>query len=116
MKTMFTLLGAVLVLVGILGFVMPSPLLGVFEVNTIHNIVHIASGALTLLAAMQGVGAMRTWGRLFGIVYLAVAILGFVMPGGDLFGLMHVNLADNVLHLGLAAVFLYYGFAAPPTA
>ena len=112
MKNIYFLLGGVLVLVGILGFVMPSPLLGLFEVNTLHNVIHLASGALTVLAATQGVGAMRTWGRLFGLVYLAVAIAGFITP--DLFGLMHVNMADNILHVGLAAVFLYVGFLSPP--
>lgn len=112
MRNLFLLLGVVLVVVGVLGFVLPSPLLGVFEVNTLHNIVHLASGALTLLAATQGIGAMRLWGRIFGLVYLLVAIVGFPMP--DMFGLMHVNTADNLLHLALAAVFLYAGFVAPP--
>jgi hypothetical protein len=98
--------------VGIAGFVMPSPLLGLFEVNALHNIVHLVSGALTLVAAAQGIGAMRTWGRLAGATYLGVAIAGFVEP--DLFGLMHLNLPDNLLHLALAAVFLYVGLIAPP--
>ena len=112
MKNLYLVLGSVLVLVGILGFVMPSPLLGLFEVNTLHNIIHLASGGITVLAATQGVGAMRTWGRLFGLIYLAVAIAGFVTP--DLFGLMHVNTPDNMLHIALALVFLYVGFLAPP--
>ena len=112
MKNIYFVLGGVLILVGVLGFVMPSPLLGIFEVNTLHNIIHLGSGALTLLAATQGVGAMRTWGRVFGLTYLLVGILGFVDP--SLFGLMHVNLPDNLLHFGLAAVFLYVGFLAPP--
>ena len=112
MKNIYLVLGSVLVLVGILGFVMPSPLLGIFEVNTLHNIIHLASGGLTILAATQGIGAMRTWGRVFGLVYLAVGILGFVDP--NLFGLMHVNMPDNLLHVALAAIFLYVGFVAPP--
>jgi hypothetical protein len=113
MKNIYLVLGAVLVLVGVLGFVLPSPLLGIFEVNTLHNVIHLASGALTLIAAMQGIGAMRLWGRIFGLVYVLVGIIGFVMP--DMFGLMHLNMADNLLHLGLAAIFLYVGFLAPPT-
>ena len=112
MKNIYLVLGAVLVLVGIAGFVLPSPLLGIFEVNTLHNIIHLASGALTILAATQGLGAMRTWGRIFGAVYLLVGLVGFAMP--DMFGLMHVNMADNFLHLALALIFLYYGFLAPP--
>jgi hypothetical protein len=113
MRTIYLVLGSLLVVAGIAGFVLPSPLLGLFEVNTLHNIIHLASGALTLVAASQGIGAMRTWGRLFGAIYLAVGIAGFVEP--DLFGPMHVNLPDNVLHLALAAVFLYCGLVAPPT-
>lgn len=112
MKNLYLLVGGVLVLVGIVGFVMPSPLFGIFEVNALHNVIHLLSGALTILAATQGVGAMRTWGRIFGVVYLAVGIAGFVTP--DLFGLMHVNTPDNLLHIGLAAVFLYVGLIAPP--
>jgi hypothetical protein len=112
MKNIYLVLGSVLFLVGILGFVMPSPLLGIFELNTLHNIIHLASGGLTILAATQGIGAMRTWGRAFGLVYLAVGIFGFVDP--NLFGLMHVNMPDNLLHVALAAIFLYVGFVAPP--
>ena len=113
MKRIYLALGSVLVLIGVLGFIMPSPLLGLFEVTTLHNLVHLASGALTLLAASRGIGAMRSWGRIFGFVYLAVAIAGFVEP--SLYGLMPVNLPDNLLHVGLAAIFLYIGFLAPPT-
>jgi hypothetical protein len=112
MRTIYLAIGSALVAAGLAGFVMPSPLFGLFEINTLHNIVHIASGALTLLAASQGIGAMRTWGRLLGPTYLALAILGFVEP--DLFGLMHLNLPDNLLHFALAAAFLYVGLIAPP--
>ena len=114
MKNIYLVLGAVLVVVGVLGFAMPSPLLGLFEVNTLHNVIHVASGIVTIFGAMRGIGAMRLWGRVFGLVYLAVGILGFVMP--DMFGLMHVNMPDNLLHVALAGIFLYYGFVAPPTA
>lgn len=112
MKNIYFVLGGVLVLVGILGFVLPSPILGMFEVNMLHNIIHLASGGLTILAATQGIGAMRTWGRLFGVVYLVVGIVGFVDP--TVFGLMHVNNPDNLFHIVLATVFLYFGFVAPP--
>ena len=112
MKNLYFVLGSVLVLVGVAGFVMPSPLLGLFEVNAFHNIVHLATGGLTLVAASQGIGAMRTWGKILGAVYLAVGIAGFVSP--DMFGLMQVNMPDNLLHLALAAVYLYVGLIAPP--
>ena len=45
-----------------------------------------------------------------------VAVLGFLLPGGDIFGLMTVNMADNVLHIVLAIVFLWVGFGSMGTA
>jgi len=112
MRKIYRIVGGVLVLAAIAGFTTPGPLLGLFEVNTLHNIVHLTSGLVTLLAATQGIGPMRAWGRLFGSVYLALAILGLASP--KLFGLMPVNLPDNLLHAGLAGVFLYVGLVAPP--
>jgi hypothetical protein len=52
-RTAAKLFGAVLVLVGILGFVPgittdDGHLLGIFHVNAIHNIIHLASGAVAL--------------------------------------------------------------------
>lgn len=109
MKNIYYVLGAVLVLVGLVGFV-NNPVLGMFEVNALHNIVHIVSGVLLLWAAMKDMGMMSLMGKVLGVVYLLVTILGFAM-NGDILGLMMVNMADNVLHLALAAVLLYFGFA-----
>jgi hypothetical protein len=109
MKNLYYVLGIVLVLVGILGFTMQSPLLGLFEVNALHSVIHLATGAMLLYAAMKGADAMVMCGKILGIVYAVVTLLGFVM-GGDLFGIMNVNMEDNILHLALAAVLLYFGF------
>src|SRR5215468_6960658 len=52
----------------------------------------------------------KSLGMLFGIVFLAVGILGFV-PGVTkdemLLGIFHVNLVHNVVHLLSGAVFLF---------
>jgi Domain of unknown function (DUF4383) len=112
MKKIYVPLGTLLVAIGAAGFVQPSPLFGLFAVNTFHNIVHLASGALTLSAAAQGVGAMRTWGRIFGLFYVAFAILGFAAP--DVVDGIHLNTPDNLLHLVVALVFLYVALIAPP--
>lgn len=114
MKNIYYALGAVLLVIGILGFVMTDDmgmLLGTFEVNGLHNVVHLFSGALALWAAMKGDAAMKMFGKIFGIVYLLVAVIGFAMDG-DIFGLMRTNMADNVLHLVLGLVFVYFGFMA----
>lgn len=81
-------------------------LFSLFEVNSMHNIVHIASGVVALLAASK-TSLARWYFIIFGFVYTAVAILGFA-NSGDVFG-MHVNMADNFLHLFIGVVALFLG-------
>jgi hypothetical protein len=124
-KTLGMLFGIVFLAVGVLGFVpgvsAPGPdgmpmLLGIFMVNTVHSIVHIASGAVFLIASMSGAGAASLWFKLFGLVYAVVAVLGFMTPNGMLLGLISNNPADTYLHVGLAAAMLLIGFAVPKQA
>ena len=64
--------GAVYVLIGILGFILPSPLLGLFGVNVLHNIVHLAVGGLWLGAAFGGIlgaDSSRKASQIIGVVY-----------------------------------------------
>lgn len=112
------LLGAVFVLIGILGFVpvfTPNGLLlGIFEVDTVHNLIHLASGAAALLASTSAAYS-RLYFQVFGVVYAIVAVGGFLPPlqlGEEekLLGLTHMNLADNLLHVAIAAAALYLGF------
>ena len=52
---------------------------------------------------------------LFGIVFLLVGILGFVpalTPNAMLFGIFHVNLAHNVVHLLSGAIALLCGISS----
>lgn len=109
MKMVLTLLGVVFVVIGLLGFV-NDPVLGVFEVDGMHNTIHILSGVLALAAVGMGAGMMRLYARVFGVVYGLVGVVGFVMPGEMILGLFEANLADDLLHVALAAVFLYVGF------
>lgn len=115
-KTMAVLFGVVLLVVGVLGFVPAvtknEMLLGIFHVNTVHNIVHLASGAVALFCGMAGVGAARNYFRIFGVVYGAVAVLGLMHMGEhtNLLGLISNNDADTYLHIGIAAVSLILGF------
>ena len=118
LRTAARLFGIAFILIGILGFVPGVTdghmLLGVFHVNTAHNIVHLLSGALALVAASAGVGASRTYFRVFGLAYGLVAILGFL--GGDkpVLGFISNNLADTWLHVTIALTALVLGFAVTP--
>ena len=127
-KTMAVLFGVIFLVVGILGFVpavtKDQMLLGIFHVNAAHNAVHLLSGVVALFCGMSSLSASRMYFRIFGLVYGAVAVMGF-MAGGDtmLLGLISNNMADTWLHVGIAAVSLLLGFmpasaetALPPRA
>lgn len=82
----------------------------VFDVNLIHNIVHLAVGALWLVGSRTAASA-KTVNLIIGVVYLLVALLGFLEVGFLVDLLAEVNLADNLLHLVSGAAALYFGTA-----
>jgi Domain of unknown function (DUF4383) len=104
-----TLVGAVLVIGGIVGFFYSASFgspgkvddaLGLLSVNGWHNVVHILTGAIGLLVAGFAARRYALW---LGIVYLGIAIWGFVLGSGAqlVLGFFPVNTADNFLHLVL---------------
>lgn len=105
--------GAVFVLIGVLGYVpgitSNGMLLGIFEVDMVHNIIHILTGLLALAAAFSSEKYAKLFFQVFGVVYALVAVLGFIQ-GDMVLGLFHVNAADNYLHVVVAVVALYAGF------
>jgi hypothetical protein len=111
--------GATLVLVGLLGFIAESAFetgssvqgddLIIFEVNGWHNVVHIASG-LFLLALMRRHDTARLAALSFGAIYGVVTIIGLI-DGKDVLGLFPVNPADNVLHIVLTVAAFAAGLA-----
>ncbi len=108
--------GIVFILIGILGFIPgvtneDGMLLGIFQVDTLHNVIHLLTGIVALLCAGSMKGA-KSYFKIFGVVYALVTILGFV-GGGDVLGLIMVNGADNVLHLLIAVIALVLGFGGP---
>lgn len=110
-KMLTWILGIVLLLIGILGFILPSPLFGLFEVDMVHNIVHILSGVVAIIAVSTSESYARLFLIVFGIIYGVVTILGFTM-GGDILGLFHANTADNYLHAGISLACLAVGFGS----
>ena len=116
--------GAVYLLVGLLGFAFtgladfaaPSDdKLLLFGVNPLHNLVHLAVGALWL-AASRTEAAARAVSTLIGAVYLLVGMLGLFINGSSDLNLLNINQPDNVLHLASAALGLYFGLAGRRTA
>jgi hypothetical protein len=119
LKTAAIIFGVFFLVAGIGGFVpglAPAMgdgrmLFGVFMVGPVHNIIHLASGAAALLCGFAGAGASRKYFQIFGVVYLLVALIGFVYGNSPLLGMVEHNKADIGLHILIAAVALYFGFA-----
>ena len=106
--------GLTFVLVGVLGFI-PNPLVsseGIFEVNAMHNLVHLLTGAAFLFGGLVLEGKEDVTLKTVTAAYFGVAILGFLTSGNTLLGLVHINEADRWLHLGLAVGMLAAVFVA----
>jgi hypothetical protein len=83
-------------------------------VNGWHNVVHIASGLLLLLGGLSRAAAPKVL-IAFGIVYVAVTVIGFI-DERNVLGIIPVNTADNYLHLALAVLGLLVGVLGMATA
>jgi hypothetical protein len=138
LRTMARVFGVVFIVVGILGFVpgitsaaghenhrnedlvVGGPghgaLLGLFHVNLLHNLVHIAFGVWGLMAA-GSLANSRVYFRGVGVIYAVLAVLGLI-PAANIhntFGLIPIHGHDVWLHAVLAIAGLYLGFAAKAT-
>ena len=82
-----------------------------FEVNGWHNVVHLLSG-LVLLSAFRKRTPAKTIALLFGVVYGLVTVIGLI-DGNDVLGLIPVNPADNILHLGLSLAGIIASLVSP---
>lgn len=116
--------GIVFLLVGILGLFIPGGmgmeadpdlaprLLGLFPVNLLHNLVHVAFGVWGI-AASRSTPASVTYGRIGAGVYAVLVLLAFVDP--TTFGLVPIGGNDIWLHAILAAGLGWIGFGADRT-
>jgi uncharacterized membrane protein YuzA (DUF378 family) len=116
-RTFGLLFGAVYVLVGIVGFFVTThvafaattgkPLI-FFNLNPLHNLVHIAVGLLFLGGAAAGEIWSARVNALVGAVYLLVGIAGLFVIGHSL-NILALNGADNGLHFASAVLALGVG-------
>lgn len=116
LRTAAAVVGAVFLLVGILGFVpgittnyddlsfaghhSEAKLLDIFQVSILHNLVHVAFGVAGLALARQARTA-ATYLTGGGVIYLVLWIYGLVIDKNSDANFVPVNSADDWLHLGL---------------
>src|SRR3954468_7274843 len=118
--------GAVLTVAGIIGFFYNSDFTsdknvrdavsGILDVNGGHNVVHILTGILGLIAAGSYASA-RGYALGLGLVYIVVAIWGFIVgDGNSILSIIPVNTEDNILHLLIGVAGIAAGMATPAVA
>jgi hypothetical protein len=106
-----TVLGAALVVAGIVGFFYGASFgspgeiddaFGIFAINGWANVLHILTGALGLLMAGY---ASRQYALWMGALYLALALWGFALGSGEaILSCLPVDTAGNILHLTIGAL------------
>lgn len=121
-QTYALLFGITLVGAGIVGFFYSADfgdpghvdgVLGILDVNGWHNVVHIATGLIGLAVAGSYANA-RLYAIGLGVVYVAIAIAGFIAGDGHtLLSIVPVNTEDNLLHLLIGIAGLGAGLGTP---
>jgi hypothetical protein len=105
-------LGVVLILIGLAGLVLeeqtPADLLSTIVLG---NLAHVLTGSLLsyLGFGQTDEDLARTAVVAFGVVYLLIGVLGFVLP--PLLGPLSYGVLDNIIHLLVAILSLavYFG-------
>lgn len=114
LRTCAIIFGLIMLVIGVLGFVPEANpnglLLGIFHVNFEHNVVHLATGIVSILCGLVSGHASRLFFQIFGLIYAVVAILGFYYGDRPIFGILANNIPDALLHTAIAAFSLYLGF------
>lgn len=120
--------GIFFIAIGILGFVPPfvsapitetdPPLIlnagygylfGLFPVNWVHNLVHLAVGFWGFTSAREQKSALF-YCQGFAILYSLIAVMGIIPGLGTTFGLMPIFGGNVLLNLLTAAIAAYFGF------
>jgi len=89
--------------------VLNGALLGLFPVNMLHTLVHLAIG-LWGIAAFIGMSSPLLYARSLAVLYGVLGVMGLVPGLNTVFGLIPLHGHDVWLHLGTAAVAAYFGF------
>ncbi|WP_246861948.1 DUF4383 domain-containing protein [Nocardioides sp. SYSU D00065] len=125
------LVGAVFLLVGVLGFIpgitsqydslqaagheSHAKLLGIFQVSILHNVVHLLFG-IAGIALARAASTARAYLLGGGVVYLVLWLYGLVIDKSSQANFVPLNTADDWLHfvLGLGMIALGVVLAKRP--
>ena len=112
------LIGGGFLVLGVLGLLFSSEggffaprgalLFGALEGNPAQGILHIVLGAALAMAALSSVRYAATVNGVVGALLLVLGLAGLFLVGTDV-NVLALNVADNALHFGAAAVLLAAG-------
>jgi hypothetical protein len=124
-RTFALIFGIVFLVVGVGGFVLidtsvaPHPSLtmrhgfghelGLFPVNTVHNVIHIVFG-LWGLAASRSLGGSVGYARAVAVIYAVLTVMGLIEGTSTTFGFVPIYGNDVWLHGLIALVAAYFGW------
>jgi hypothetical protein len=113
--------GVVYLIIGILGFVVSNggaffatsggKIVGIFEVNTFHNVAHLVIGVVLVIGGLAGARVAKGINSTIGAAYLLLGVAGLFLVNTSA-NILAINTADNVLHFASAAVLLAVGIGA----
>lgn len=113
-KTFALVLGIILVIVGLAGFIGGGLGIvrdGIFGTNATQDVLHIIAGAFGIYVGTKGKGP--GYNRTIGWIGIVLAVLGFIPGINDLLlTYLNINTAITVLHLVIGVVALWVGYKA----
>jgi len=84
-------------------------LLGLFPVNVLHSIVHLAIGVWGVVASRR-IMSPKVFARALAVFYGLLAVLGLIPGVNTLFGVLPIHGHDVWLHAATAVLAAYFGW------
>ncbi len=113
-RTIAVIFGILFLIAGIMGFFPEySPnnmLMGCFHINPLHNLIHSITGIIALWVGFTSHRASKIFFKIFGAIYILIALLGLYYGEQAIFGLIANNMADIGLHFVVGIIALMLGF------
>lgn len=130
-RTVAVIMGAVFLLIGLAGWVLPN-MLGA-HLSWVHNVIHLVSGAASLYIGLRGsLGAAKLFGLGFGGFYLGLGVIGYwfgltsetylpphVADGYNhrmfqvVRGHLELGSIDHLIHVAIGAIYMIGALMTP---